>query len=154
MIVVNRPVDERFAEALLDVRVGRRHVVLGLPQLRYDVVEPPSGQDAVQREHLGVAGAGVLRQVADTAGPGDGAAGGKCLAGQDLGERGLAGAVAADQADLVAGGDPERHVVHEQAGARADLELMGGDHWLSYLDEQKGTQWSGSGLSRLRTSRC
>ena len=44
------------------------HLVLGLPQLAHRVVEAAGGQDPVQREHLGVAGARVLREVADLAG--------------------------------------------------------------------------------------
>ena len=131
--------------AVPDVRVVRAHLVLGLPQPAYDLVEAARGQDPVQREHLGVAGARVLRQVADAAGAGHRAGRGQRLAGQDLGERGLAGAVAADQPDLVAGGDPEGDVVHEQACARADLEMVGGDHGSGPRRAGDGTRtWSGS----------
>ena len=66
--------------------------------------------------------------------------GGQRLTGQDLGEGRLAGAVAADQADLVAGGDPEGDVGHQQARAGADLELVGGDHWAgTSTGRQEGT---------------
>ena len=72
------------------------------------------------------------------------------LAGQDLGEGGLAGAVAADQPDLVAGGDPEGDVVHEQACARADLEMVDGDHGSNNLDEQTEGTRTAHGQERVR----
>ena len=50
------------------------------------------------------------------------------LAGQDPGQRGLAGAVAPDQPDLVARGDPEADVLHQQPGTGTNLQLVGGDH--------------------------
>ena len=56
------------------------------------------------------------------------AAGGQRLAGEDLRERRLAGAVAADQADLVARSDAEADVLHEQSCPGPDLEVVGGDH--------------------------
>ena len=71
---------------------------------------------------------GSCGQVADLAGRLHRAGRGQRLAGEDLGEGGLAGAVAADQADLVAGGDPEADVLHEESCAGTDLELVGGDH--------------------------
>ena len=55
-------------------------------------------------------------------------AAGLALAGQDLGQSGLAGAVAADQADLVAGGDPEGRVLEQDARPGAELDVGGGDH--------------------------
>ncbi len=54
--------------------------------------------------------------------------GGLGLAGEDRGEGRLAGAVAPDEADLVAGADPEADVLHQQSCAGAYLELVGGDH--------------------------
>ena len=50
---------------LADRRVVAAHLGLGLAQAAYDVVEAARGQDPVAGEHLGVAGARVLRQVAD-----------------------------------------------------------------------------------------
>src|SRR6185436_9644053 len=86
-----------------DVRVVGGHLLLGLAHPTYGVVEAARGEDPVERQHLGVAGAGVLREVPDAAGPGHLAPSGQRVPGQDLGEGGLAGAVAADPADLVAG---------------------------------------------------
>ena len=102
--------------------------MLGLPEPPYDLVQAAGGEDPGQREDLRVAGARVLREVADAAAVGDRPGGRHRLAGEDLGQRRLAGAVAADQPDLVAGRDPEGHVVHEQACAGSDLEMVGGDH--------------------------
>ena len=113
---------------LADRRVVAAHVGLGLAQPAYDVVETARGQDPVAREDLGVADARVLRQVADLAGRLHRAGGGLCLAGEDLGERRLAGAVASDETDLVAGSHPEADVLHEQACSGTDFELVGGDH--------------------------
>jgi hypothetical protein len=110
------------------VRVGRGHLLLRLPEPPHDLVEPPRGQDPVQRQHLPVAGAGVLREVPDAAGAGHRARRGQRLAGQDPGERRLSCPVATDQADLVAGRHPEGHVVHQQPRAGADLQMVGGDH--------------------------
>ena len=103
---------------------------LGLAQPAYDVVEAARGQDPVAGEHVEVAGARVLRQVADRPGRADRAGGRQALAGEDLGQRGLAGAVAADQADLVARRDAEADVCHQQPRAGANLEMVGGDHGL------------------------
>ena len=114
--------------ALVDRGVVGAHVPLGLPEPPYHLVQAARGEDPVAGEHVGVAGARVLRQVADAAGGDDLAGRGQRVPGEDLGERGLAGAVAADEADLVAGGDAEADVLHQQACARADLELVCGDH--------------------------
>ena len=62
-------------------------------------------EDAGAREHLGVAGARVLRQVAELAGAVDPAVGGQQVAREHLGQGRLAGAVAADETDLVAVAD-------------------------------------------------
>ena len=118
--------------ALHPALVGRDvlggHLLLGLTHPAYDVVEAARRQDPVACEDLGIADARVLREVADLAARDDLAGGGKGLPGQDLGEGGLAGAVATDEPDLVTGGDTERDVLHEEAGARADFELLGVDH--------------------------
>jgi len=98
----------------------------GDPEL--DRSETACIEDAGACEHLGIAGARILRQVADLARPGDPALGGEHVAGEHLRERGLAGAVAADESDLVARGDPERDVRHEHACSDTDLEVMHGEH--------------------------
>jgi hypothetical protein len=114
--------------AVTDHRVVAAHLRLGLPQPAYDGVQPARREDPVPREHLGVARARVLRQIADVAGGGDRPTRGQRLAGQDPGQRGLPRAVAADEPYPVAGGDPERDVVHQQARAGAHLELGDSDH--------------------------
>ncbi|GAA2784185.1 hypothetical protein GCM10020219_064620 [Nonomuraea dietziae] len=110
------------------LRVVARHAELGLVELAQHLVEAAGRQDAVAREHLQVALAGVLGEVADAARGGDRSGGGHPLTGQDLGEGRLARAVAADQADLVSWVDPERRVLDEQARARAQLDVTGDDH--------------------------
>ena len=85
-------------------------------------------EDARAREHLGIARARVLRQVAELARAVDPAVRGQQIAGEHLGQRRLAGSVAADEAHLVAVADAERDVRHEHAGAHADLEVVHGEH--------------------------
>ncbi len=114
--------------AVGDRRVGAAHLDLGLAQASYDVVESARGEDPVEGDHLGVAGARVLGQVADLAGRQHLARGGQAFPGEDAGEGRLAGPVAADQTDLVAGGDPEGHVRHQQPRPGPDFEVLGGDH--------------------------
>ena len=113
---------------VVDRRVGARHPFLLAPHAAGHHVELASGQDAVAGEHVEVAGAWVLGQVADSAAALHLARRRRCLTGQHLGQRGLAGAVAADQSDPVAGGDPERRTGEQELGARAELDVGGGDH--------------------------
>ena len=89
---------------------------------------PRASRMRVRASISGIARARILRQVAELAGAVDAAVGGEQVAGEHLGQRGLAGAVATDQADLVAVGDAERDVRHEHAGAHADLEVVHGEH--------------------------
>ena len=70
----------------------------------------------------------ILRQVAEPAGVVHDAAGRHARAGQDLEQGGLAGAVAADEADLVAGAHRERHAVEEDRPACFDPEVPGLEH--------------------------
>ena len=109
-------------------RIVAAHLGLGGPQAADDVVEPARRQDPLARQHLGVARAGVLREVADRARGVHGPGGGEAVAGQDLGERGLARAVATDQTDLVARRHAEGHVLHQEPRPGAHLEVLGGDH--------------------------
>ena len=113
---------------LVDLGVLAGHVDLGLAQAAYDVVEAARGQDPVAGDHRRVADPGVLRQVADLAAAEDLAVGRGSLAGEDAGEGRLAGTVAPHEADLVACGDAEGDVLHEEPRAGSDLELLGGDH--------------------------
>ena len=63
----------------------------------------------------------VLRQVAELAGDAHLAGGGQHVTGDHAGQRGLAGAVAADQTDLVSLGHMEVGGVKQRA--RADLNF-------------------------------
>ena len=108
--------------------VGAGHRALGLAHLPDDAVEPARRQDAVAGQDVQVTRARVLREVADLAGGGDRPCGGLALTGEHLGERGLAGAVAAHQPDPVAGGDPERRAVEQEPGPSAQLDPTGGNH--------------------------
>ena len=85
-------------------------------------------EDTRAGEHLGIARARILRQIAEFTGPVDATGGREKVSGEHLGQRGLAGAVATHQTDLVAVADAERDVRHEHAGAHADLEIVHGEH--------------------------
>ncbi len=110
------------------VLVVGAHAHAGLLHAPHDVVQAARRQDAVAGDLLGVAGARVLRQVAHGAAHVHLAAGGHRLLGEDPGERGLAGAVAADEADAVALGDAEGGVLEQERRAGPDFETGGGDH--------------------------
>jgi hypothetical protein len=90
--------------------------------------EAARGQDPVAGDHLRVADARVLGQVAHVAAAEHLPGGGLALAGEDAGEGRLAGSVAPHEAHLVARGDAEGDVLHEEPRAGSDLELLGGDH--------------------------
>ncbi|GAA1824497.1 hypothetical protein GCM10009714_02800 [Microlunatus capsulatus] len=93
-------------------------------------VQPARGEDPVLGQHVEVAGARVLRQVAHLAAVAHRAGGRGRLPGEDLGQRRLAGAVAPDEADLVARGDLEADSLQQQARSRAHLEILGDQHVL------------------------
>ena len=78
---------------------------------------------------VGPAG-GLLRHLADAgrAGNVDGAVVGRQLAGDQAQQRGLARAVAADEADLVAGGNAHRRLVEEDAAFDAEGEVVDMQH--------------------------
>jgi hypothetical protein len=83
-------------------------------------------------EDVQVTGSRVLRQVADAAGTGHLTAGRLGLSGQAPRQGGLAGTVAPDQPDPVAGRDPEGAGTQQQAGAGSQLQPGGGDQWGSF----------------------
>jgi hypothetical protein len=116
------------------------HPLLVLPHLAEHGVQAAGGEHPVAGEHVEVAGAGVLREIADLAGAGDRPGGRDALPGQHLGEGGLAGAVAADQADPVAAGDAEGGGLQQDAGSGAQFQAGGSDHgWgLQTADDQAG----------------
>ncbi len=110
------------------VHVGAAHLDLGAPQPADHFAEPAGRQDPFPGRDVEIAGAGVLRQIADRAGAGDLPRGRLRLAGEDAGERRLAGPVAPDQADAVPRPDAERRVREQQPGPGAYLEGVGGEH--------------------------
>ena len=85
-----------------DIRIVVAHRERCLVHAERERAEAAGVEDARAREHLGVAGARILRQVAELAGAVDPAVGGQQIAGEHLREGRLAGAVAADETDLVA----------------------------------------------------
>ncbi len=119
-VALHRPVADRVVVAA--------HLGFGLAETAYGVTEAARRQDPVAGQQLGVAGTRVLRQVADGTDGRDGAGRGLRFAGQDLGQRRLAGAVAPDQTDLVARRHPEADPVHQESCPGTDLECLGGDH--------------------------
>jgi hypothetical protein len=90
------------------------------------VSEAAGGQHPVLAQHGEVAGARVLRQVADLAAPVDGARVRQRLAGEHAQGGGLAGAVAADQPDAVAGLDAQGGAGQQDPGAGTQLQVGGG----------------------------
>ena len=112
---VLRPVDQ----------LGHRR--LRLLHLAEHLVEAARGQDAVLGGDREVAFAGVLRQVADRAGPADRASVRLALAGEDPHGGGLARAVAADEADAVAGLHAQGCVGQQDARPGPQFEVGGGD---------------------------
>jgi hypothetical protein len=111
-----------------DRAIGGCHVLGGLRHPELNRTEATGIQDPSARQHLGVTGTRVLGQIPELTRLRNLAAGGQHVAGEHLGERGLAGAVASDQPDLVAVGDAERHVLHQEACAHADLKVVHGKH--------------------------
>ena len=104
------------------------HVFLGLTHLAGHAVQAASREDAVTGQLAHVVHLGVLRQVANLAAAGDGAVRGQGESGQYLGHGGLAGAIAAHQADLIALVDAEGNVFHQQARAGAQFKVLYGNH--------------------------
>ena len=107
---------------------GLGHRDLRLGQLVAQDVEPAAGQHPVAGGDVEVAAARVLREVADLADDVDLAGVRDALAGE-RGEGGrLAGAVAADQADPVAGLHAQVGVADEDAATGTQLEAGRRDH--------------------------
>ena len=104
------------------------HLLLGGPHGRAQLVQAAAGQHPVQGQPLQVAGPRVLGQVADAGAAPHGARRGERLTREHPGQRGLARAVPADQADLVARRDLEARVRQQQLRARAQLQAGRGDH--------------------------
>jgi hypothetical protein len=113
---------------IMDFRVGTGHRALGRTQFGHDLVQPAGGQHPVPGQQVQIAGARILRQVADGSGPRHPPADRLTLPGQHPGQRRLAGAIAADQTDPIGGRDPERGRPEQSAGAGAQLETGCGDH--------------------------
>ena len=106
----------------------RRALSLNLGARGYDVLEAATGEHPVAGGDVEVAAARVLRQVPDLTDDVDGAGVRDTLAGQRREGGGLAGAVAADQADPVAGLYAEGGVADEDAATGTQLEAGRRDH--------------------------
>ena len=104
-----------------DIRIRIGHVLFGLAYAFDDAGDVSRAHHAVQCGLLRVGGMRVLWQIAEFAGDTYLAGGRQHIAGDHTGQRGLAGAVAADQTDLVSLGNVE--VGGMQQRARADLNL-------------------------------
>src|SRR5690606_4720480 len=114
--------------ALVLSGVAGGHLLLGTAQAGDDDVQPAGAEDTVTGDDVRIAGPWILRQVTDVAEASDGAGGRLSLAGEDARQRGLARAVAADEADLVAGADAEAGVSEQDLSACAHLDLVCSDH--------------------------
>ena len=108
-----------------------RHLRLGLAHRLAQFVQAPGGQHAVERDDIQVPGTRVLRQVAHAAAAPYGPGRGLRLAGEHLGEGGLARAVASDEADSVPLGDLEGRFSQQQPCAGTQLYATGDDHDVS-----------------------
>ena len=117
--------DLAVAPAVVGVLGHRRLRLLHVAQ---QLVEAARGEHPVLRGDRQVALARVLRQVAELAGAAQVAGVRLALAGEDAQRGGLAGAVAADEADAVAGLDAQGRVGEQDARAGAQFEVGGGDH--------------------------
>ena len=104
-----------------DIRIRIGHFLFGLAYAFDDRSDVARAHHAVQCGLLRVCGMRVLWQIAEFAGDTYLAGGRQHIAGDHTGQRGLAGAVAADQTDLVSLGNVE--VGGMQQRARADLNL-------------------------------
>ena len=93
-----------------------------------DLVEAAGGEDAGEDGLGGIGDLGVLREEADLAAGVDGAVRGLEVAGDGAGQGGLAGAVAADEADAVPLVHLEADVLHQEACAHSDLQVLHADH--------------------------
>ncbi len=111
----------------LVVRVGRhpRFERLHLAQQR---VQAAGGQHPVRGGDVEVAGTRVLRQVSDRSAAVHRAAVRLALAREDLERRGLAGAVAADQADPVTRLHAQGGFGQQDAGAGTQFQAVRRDH--------------------------
>jgi hypothetical protein len=107
---------------------GGGHREFGLAQLAHDLVEASRRQDAVAGGDREVDSPGVLGQVAHLTTGRDASRGRLCLPRQRLGQRGLAGTVAAHEPDPVSRRHAEGRVVEQQARAGAQLDGGSGDH--------------------------
>ena len=112
--------------------LGRSHLVLGLTDLRDDLVDAAHGDDALPRAQRLLSDVRVLGEVADGAVRGDRTLMlGRPLVpltGEEPHRRGLARTVAADETDPHALVDAEVRMTHEIAGADAQREVRNIDH--------------------------
>ena len=121
------------APVLADRPVLRAVDQLGHPRLRLlhvaqQLVQPARREHPVLGGDREVALARVLRQVADRPVRGDRARVRLALAREHPHRGGLAGAVAADEADPVAGLHPQRGIGQEDAGPGTQFQVGRGDH--------------------------
>ena len=116
--------------AMTVVAFGHRDLQLG--HAVQEVVEAARGQHPVAGADRQVAGARVLRQVADVAADLDAAAVRQRLAGQHPQQGCLARAVAADEPDAVAGCDLEGGVGDQNPGAGMQFQRGDGDHGMAF----------------------
>ncbi|GGW98169.1 hypothetical protein GCM10010383_30420 [Streptomyces lomondensis] len=148
----------RVAAARLELGLGTHigvHRALGpvghgglcTAQRPYGPVEAPRGQDPVGDGDRLVGRPRVLREMADVAGAHDGPGGGPQGARQGVQQSRLSRAVAADQADAVAGGDVEGDAGQQQTRAHAHVDVTNGDHEKTLRTSKRTHGWRGSGSS-------
>ena len=132
-------VSSRRQQRVLGAGVGRHgllpfgsprgaHLLLGPPETRHHLIQPAGPQDPVARELLRFPRAGVLRQVAEPPGPGDGAGCGQSLPREYAGQGRFPGAVATNQPDAVPRGDLETDRGQQEPRPGAYLHILDLQH--------------------------
>ena len=102
-------------------------------------IETAGSEDPVPCDDRQVTGPRILRKVGNGHRSADRSCRRQGLAGEDLGEGGLAGAVASDEPDPVPGRDLKGHRLEELATAGSKLEVRGGDHRTSSVKAMSTT---------------
>ena len=123
-------------DSVLVLAFAITHVGTGGMHLPNDAIEAPRPEDAVPGDDGEVPGAGILGKVGDGLRAANRARGRQGLAREHPGEGGLAGTVAPDKADPVAGRDLKGHRLEELATSGGELKVGGSDHDGRFLSGQ------------------
>ena len=107
-----------------ELKVFAGHIVRGIAHAQCNVTQPTRVQDTGACKLFWVTASRVLRQVADFATGCYPTGGGLALTRQNLGEGGLAGAIAPHQPNLVALLNAKIYARHQSSGTDANLKVL------------------------------